>query len=538
MRSSSLIRYTVGTGSKRLLLLLVFVWACMWSLPALAGLNTFTNAGAWSDGTRWSLGHVPVDSEDVVINANVTLTNATANLLSYTISSGKTQTFNALDAVLTAAVVTVSGTVTHAINTDTNGCAYTNASGVWLGVMNARVKIACSNLTIAAGGKIDGYGKGFQGGSSQGVPGAGPGGGTTINTDGSVKNQSAGGGHIGRGGRSNAVRVYGPTYDSYTAPSWPGSGTGGGHLNGNAHGGGLVQIDATGQVLVNGLIDVRGTDSTLSGHAGGGSGGGVLIKCQTFGGSNGAIQADGGTCILSGSWWYGGGGGGGGIAIICDPVAQSNQPAPQVLFSAGGGFGGLYSSPLADDGERGSVFLNSSLLLSGAIGGGIFYLPDASARSFSTLAVTNGWPVFATSPSSITVSNNALISGSQTRFDVTNTTFLHVGGNLTVSNGAQMCGYALPTNGTTGYGLDLGVGGSFTLCSTGSVVSLLSDATNGGSVFIGASGFVMTACTTVNVDSAGFGGGYGQGKQSRRDRGENRTPTQPVAHRASAHGFP
>ena len=75
-------------------------------------------------------------------------------------------------------------------------------------------------------------------GSASGIPGAGPGGGLTLGN-----NASAGGGHGGRGGRADRVRVYGPANDATNAPAFPGSGSGGGHLNGNAHGGGLVTHD-------------------------------------------------------------------------------------------------------------------------------------------------------------------------------------------------------------------------------------------------------------------------------------------------------
>ena len=130
-------------------------------IAALAA-NTFTavSGSDWNTAANWSEG-VPVAGQAVVIDGNATLTNATPALASLTVNSAKTLTFDGWDTLLSATTVTIAGTVTHAQNT----AATTNSLGAW--VPNARVNIACSNLTVATGGKIDANAKGFLGGKTK-----------------------------------------------------------------------------------------------------------------------------------------------------------------------------------------------------------------------------------------------------------------------------------------------------------------------------------------------------------------------------------
>lgn len=121
-----------------------------------------------------------------------------------------------------------------------------------------------------------------------------------------------GGGYGGVGGRTPGA---GGTYGSSNAPVDPGSGGGGAMQNGPpstppaGQGGGAVRIQATGTVMLNGIITANGGDGA-SNHGGGGSGGGVYVYCRTFAGNNATVRVNGGNGSETG-----GGGGGGRIAI-------------------------------------------------------------------------------------------------------------------------------------------------------------------------------------------------------------------------------
>ena len=122
---------------------------------------------------------------------------------------------------------------------------------------------------------------------------------------------ATGGGYGGAGGGSAAP--YGVTNGSATAPLGPGSGGGGSDIGPaiGGYGGGLARIDASGTVTVNGTIGANGRVSGGK-FAGGGSGGGIYITCDTITGG-GTIRAEGGDNPSTGYT-----GGGGRIAVHFD----------------------------------------------------------------------------------------------------------------------------------------------------------------------------------------------------------------------------
>ena len=129
--------------------------------------------GMWTNPATWNVPGVPRAGAPVTVNHAVTLDVATPELSSVTVNVGKTLTFDGWDTVLTADTVTISGTVTHVQNTDTNGI------DGW--TPDARVNIVCEDLTIGADGGIDVRGKGFKGGVYP-QHGNGPGGGVPRST--------------------------------------------------------------------------------------------------------------------------------------------------------------------------------------------------------------------------------------------------------------------------------------------------------------------------------------------------------------------
>lgn len=128
---------------------------------------------------------------------------------------------------------------------------------------------------------------------------------------------TAGGGHGGPGGAGEVTDVVcpgGAVNDSMMTPIQPGSGASAqcaGCAQGNP-GGGVVHIETTGTVTLDGDLSANGFGSM--GYAGGGAGGSVMIKAGVLAGS-GNISADGGT--VTGNK-YGGGGGGGRVALYTD----------------------------------------------------------------------------------------------------------------------------------------------------------------------------------------------------------------------------
>jgi hypothetical protein len=195
---------------------------------------------------------------------------------------------------LKAGTVTVqnTGKIRHAWNTDT--------AAPW--VPNAGIFIECSNLTVQAGGEINGNGLGYGTAPATYSNGYGPGRGS------SASGYGGGAGYGGVGGPGWGGGG-GATYGTSNNPASPGSGSGGG-FNVGTSGGGYVQIVASGTVAVEatGTITMNGLDGAWD--SGGGSGGGVYIQCGRLSGS-GTIRANGGN-----GGGHGGGGGGGRIALF------------------------------------------------------------------------------------------------------------------------------------------------------------------------------------------------------------------------------
>ncbi len=197
------------------------------------------------------------------------------------------------------ALVSVGSTLRVA----TNGAIYPVADPTNGGAPSFQV----SNLVIAAGGQINANGSGYAGGAAA-QRGYGTGGG-----DAGAGGGAGGGGHGGRGGKGN-VGAGGEANDATNAPTQPGSGGGGYSSELGGNGGGLVTVQASGTVSIDGTVTANGATCTGTGYGGGGAGGGIYISCTNFGGSStGRLSAAGGN-----SEQYGGGGAGGRIAVWVD----------------------------------------------------------------------------------------------------------------------------------------------------------------------------------------------------------------------------
>jgi len=226
----------------------------------------------------------------LAIGGSLTLTNSSALYLQAAATNGA----SAYGGLLNVA----GGNLTIATNCAVYPCSDPDNGG--------SMKIVVGDLTVAAGGLIDANYSGY-------ANDRGPGKGATAGYGASY------GGVGGKGG--------GTTYGASDMPVDPGSG-GDAVTGGRGCGGGLVWINASGSVVVNGAIRADGQYAQ-----GAGSGGGIYLDAQQFSGS-GAIHAHGGSSDI-----YGGGGGGGRIAIwagVSDfDKARYLSGLPAIVFTNG-----------------------------------------------------------------------------------------------------------------------------------------------------------------------------------------------------------
>ena len=254
--------------------------------------KTWSGTGNWASDTNWSPAGMPGAADSATIASGTATLSDPVQLNALTVNG--TLVFNTTNAILNAAgTVTVTGTVTHSMQTATNA--------PW--VMDNWVHIVAGNITVNTGAVIDVSGKGFAAPAS--LNGFGPGYGTSAG----VSAGGSGASHGGVGGSGANNLQTGGVYDSSNAPTLPGSG-GGGNTTGaysGGTGGGYVWLDVqNGRLTVNGLILANG--NTGGAWSGGGSGGGIYLNGWRLAGT-GQIRAGGGAGTGSG-----GGGGGGRIA--------------------------------------------------------------------------------------------------------------------------------------------------------------------------------------------------------------------------------
>lgn len=236
-------------------------------------------------------GRLGIHSGTISIGENLVLTNGGSMDVFSGDTNGSSPSYGALVSVTNDVLIGASSWI-YAYSSATNG-----------GSALFRMR----NVMIASNGGFSASARGYRVGQG---PGHGGGNFTT----------SSGGGYGGKGGMSSGSITGGPSYGLAIAPIYPGSG--GGADNGNTNyalnGGGLIRLDASGRVTLNGTIAADGGKS-LSNNGGTGSGGGIFIRCVTFeGGASGLLSAKGGDYITSP-----GGGGGGRIAVWYGAVSDA-----------------------------------------------------------------------------------------------------------------------------------------------------------------------------------------------------------------------
>ena len=411
----------------------------------------------------------------------------------------------------------------------------------------SRVWVACSNLTVFAGGMIDLKLKGWRGapGTIQ-CRGYGPG--SSPNNFG-----AAHGGHGGgaTGVSNGALLTPSMPYDDPCAPVQPGSSGASYHANSNncrgSSGGGALRVEASGVVTVDGTIIADGQDALGYGQssvrfAKAASGGSVYITCREIAGS-GVISANGGGGDSpTGSAVPGYSGGGGCIAIYYDVNAQqaSSVRGMKITAAAGqyrcygsykpGAVGELGADGKTDVGRKKSDIgtlrfsdrkIVDELLgngLSGQIAGISPYVYDGD------LSFDYGHVRFADTGAVVTVTGSLVLGGEDSRLEIggceTKWRTVHVdiyggdkvnrltvGGDLTLGGVSRLDIRSAETNGVDAFGAVVKVGGTMTI-GTNCFVYSWSDVINTGSPHFEVGGLNVATGGVFSAKRRGGAGAY------------------------------
>ncbi len=323
--------------------------------------------GTWETGSNWSSSAVPTSSDDVTISSTtghiaVTLSSGqTANFSSLTIGGDSTYiaTTTFIGNVGTAGSLTINskGNIVQQNTTQQvfTGTVTVASGGVLTHTANTtsqlyELDISAVTIDVQSGGSINTDGKGYSGGAS-GSNGNGTGGGTGV-----ASGRGGGGAHGGDGGTS--IDTTGGTgYCDISSPTTIGSGGGGGGQawSGTA-GGGLIILNVSGTLTINGTITADGMANAGNGGAGGA--GGVNIVAGTIAGTPESFTVTGGTSSGSGA-----AGGGGGCVLLNYTTSNSISPTTTITMSGGasngtgyrGGAGVTYVKQSGTNGDLYSV---------------------------------------------------------------------------------------------------------------------------------------------------------------------------------------
>ncbi len=516
--------------------------ACALLLAPLSGADTtaWNGTGLWDETARWSAG-VPQDGWDAVLaSGTCLLASSSRDLASLEINGGALLVFSNWETRLTATNIAVNaGKITCAGPFN----SYTNAVWPVLDPSN-RVAISCSNLTLAGGASIDVSAKGYRGGiyvAANTAPyylpvatyfdGHGPGGGGRM----------VGGSHGALGGYGLTTLPKAP-YGNAQFPLSPGSGGGCDYYGSPGvspgHGGGVVDITASGVVTIDGAILADGVGN-VGGRHGAGAGGSIRLACARLAGAGAVVSVEGGNTVLTGGGGsQGGSGSGGRISVTYDPALQAASPVPAVTFSARSRWSVYGVYPAQHNGHLGSLWIPDDRLFAFTHSG--VWL--AAAPAFSsitldslTLATSNNWLRIPRDPFSLTVSN-ALVLANGARLDLSNATLscgslllsnsavltldrslssgpsLSIAGACLLTNTSFLALASGPTN-TLPFGTEV-TAHSLTL-GNGSWILPSSHPSNGGSVLFKVGTLAVASNCGFNADARGFspnaGRGYGPG---------------------------
>ena len=499
----------------------------------------------WTTAGNWSPAGVPAENDILAIPLGMTAVLGTG-----------TDSPNYLAVECGGTLVMSNWTTRLRVIADVNvrsggvltcGAAATNMTDM------SRVWISCSNLNVVAGGSIDVTRKGYYGHVKVDERGHGPG---------SISSGMAGAKHGGYaapshggygGGFYHGEWAYGRMlpYDDPAAPSLPGSSGASNPQSYGGDGGGVVRIEATGTVTVNGSILADGRDTasygnatTSSAHGQPGSGGSIWITCSRIAGG-GVIRAAGGggdnapyfrSGVLPGA-----AAGGGMIAIDYDPSLQTPADVAGMTISSAAG---LYKTAnfettcvdadsLHCEADIGTLHFTDAKIVESLIGKGL----TGQIRGLSSythngdLEFMNGHVRFADIGVAVAVNGDLKLGGDGVaRLEVggsiatnryvyldlyagTVPPSLSVGGNLTLGGRSRLDIRAAATNGVDAFGAVVSVGGAMTIGSN-CVVTASSDVENLGAPKFEVGSLTIATGGVFTAEARGGRGGYGYRNES------------------------
>lgn len=483
----------------------------------------------WFDAGNWEPASLPQEGGSVTVSGGLTavLTNSTPALKRLDVA-GTLETRNWMTKVSASNVAVASGgkiTCAGPFNDTTD--------------MSNRVWIACEDLAVASGGSInvDGKGYGTETVMPKYTPTMGPCKWPYPLTSSFGSSVGYGGSYGGNGGTGFGNLTIVPLpYGSASEPTDPGSsGCSSYYDMALKAGGGAVRIDATGIVTVDGTISANGADGGST-SCPGGSGGAILIHCDTFKGANGTVSVQGG----SGAWnGRSTAGGGGRIAIHYNSANQTAEMAKTVrLWAAPGSCTTSGYTTLATmakisnsyvEQDLGTLWTTDNTLLSGLGSTVCGQLPNVQSLELDELEMKTGYVRFTAEGVKIKIKGDLAVVGTNARFDIGGGTRVRpdakgpqfnrhtffsgaiapeveVGGNLTISNSAAMVFYPAHDTSEIKCGGRVTVGGDFVLADNACLYPWCNP-TNGAGVVFTAENIRIAETATVNANSRGFGGG-------------------------------
>lgn len=525
------------TRTKTVRTLITIALAIAGAVSLNAGTVTWKGdaSGDWAGEGVWDP-QAPAAGDDVIIENKsstavmaITCSTATPALNSLTIkgSSMKTATLtmSGWDSKIEAATVMV----------DANG-VLSCADGGGTEESLSRVWIVCTDLTVAANGKIDVTGKGYGGAwTGKNAVGFGPGAGVGGSSDGAT-----GASHGGYGGAWHGLRSlpYGDAETPLTAGS---SGNFAQYAGGLIRGGGVVTVQASGAVTVDGSILASSPNTIMYGKGPAndntaGSGGSILIDAYVFKGLNGVLRADGGSSSCPTNNPVGRVGGGGRIAIKYDSAAQQEGFVSGMTISAAPGLykwkvgtetKELYSCDsdmYRSEADLGTLWFTDNKMLE-SLGTGISgQLVNISEITLATLNMQGGHVRFPKNGVHVTITGDLTVSGQNSRLEIggeiptnnynfvslysTIPAVLKVGGNVRIENRGRLdIRAAEVTDVTTTVGASVKVEGMVEIVTGGRIVAW-SDCEKGGSPRFEVGSLFVGEDSLLTADAHGFAGGF------------------------------
>lgn len=216
-----------------------------------------------------------------------------------------------------------------------------------------KMTITAVNITVDAGGRIAADGLGYRPEHSNASHGASslhgdvnPGMPSLSSSSGSGAGHGGSGGHGALNIKTGAGFAYGDLFQPYKFGSSGGSGISSAP---GGSGGGMIWMNVTGFIYIDGEVSAHGGDASEASGGGGGSGGSIWMYCQLFKGY-GKISSNGGAGSRNAAD-PGGGGAGGRVALFF----WQNETFSSFQFTA---YGGPAGDPAkAQNGGAGTIFV-------------------------------------------------------------------------------------------------------------------------------------------------------------------------------------